>query len=94
MSKHAVLAIVAGFIVMLIIGGIFYSKLRSNLSEEEKLRAEQYAIQKQKQAIQNLEQAVGEGTAAPSTNPLGENLPEVNPIDRANPFKVYQNPFQ
>lgn len=34
------------------------------------------------------------GLEVPS-NPLGGKVPEVNPVDRANPFKdVYQNPFQ
>ena len=93
MSKHSILAIVAGFIVILIIGGIFYSMLRSNLSAEQKLRAEQ-------RALQNLNQAARQAASAPtleipSANPLDAALPKVNPVEAANPFKnVYQNPFE
>ena len=48
------------------------------------------------EAAQELGRAIEETTAVPTitTNPLGENLPEVNPVERANPFKAYQNPFQ
>ncbi len=29
------------------------------------------------------------------TNPVGGNVPELNPIEKTNPFKgVYKNPFQ
>ena len=29
------------------------------------------------------------------TNPVGENVPELNPIEKINPFKdVYKNPFK
>ncbi|MBI4121156.1 MAG: hypothetical protein HY457_02795 [Parcubacteria group bacterium] len=47
--------------------------------------------QKQEGALQSAEEASG---AVPeiSTNPA-ESVPEVNPVDRANPFK-YDNPLR
>lgn len=31
----------------------------------------------------------------PLSNPVGENLPELNPVEKTNPFKdIYKNPFE
>ena len=46
-------------------------------------------------ADESLEQALEQATDVPDTNPLGERVPDVNPIERANPFSdVNINPFR
>ena len=48
--------------------------------------------------IKTSEDIVGAVTAPEidvKSNPLGNKVPEVNPVDRANPFKnSYKNPFE
>lgn len=48
--------------------------------------------------IKTSEEAVEAVTSAEidvNQNPVNEKVPEVNPVDRANPFKdAYKNPFE
>ncbi len=64
-----------------------------------------YQVKTKQEAIQKAEDTVLksiEKTASdtipnitPQSNPIKEKLPEVNPIEKTNPFKnVYKNPFE
>jgi len=50
-------------------------------------------IKTTEEALQVLTETPLPGTDVPS-NPLGGKVPELNPLDKTNPFKdVYKNPF-
>lgn len=70
-------------IVVLLGGGIWYwLKLKEKpLTPEEK-------------AIKASTQVVTPKVVTPS-NPVGDKLPDLNPVTKTNPFKnVYKNPFE
>lgn len=64
----------------------------------EKKTAEQTAVETTQEAVQGAAQSATQGTLPetltnPQSNPA-EKLPEVNPINRTNPFKeIKTNPF-
>lgn len=67
----------------LVSGGAYYwfvIKAEKPLTPEEK-------------AVKSAGQIVAPEVIVPS-NPFGEKLPDLNPVNKANPFKdVYKNPF-
>jgi hypothetical protein len=49
----------------------------------------------QERAIETAEEIISETPSIEvPTNPLEENVPELNPIEQTNPFSQYQNPFE
>ncbi len=57
------------------------------------IKAEQPLTPEEK-AVKSAGQVVTPEVVAPS-NPFGEKLPDLNPVNKANPFKdVYKNPFE
>ena len=78
--------IIVGVLVLaLLAGGLYWFKFKKS---EQPLTPAEKAIE-------------AAATAAPTpevvtpSNPLGDKLPELNPVKKTNPFKdVYKNPFE
>ncbi|HEY4499774.1 MAG TPA: hypothetical protein VJH70_01385 [Candidatus Paceibacterota bacterium] len=69
-------------IILLVVGGIYYWKSRD---KEAPTTGE---------AIELLTETPALTDVVTPTNPLGDKVPEVNPVDKTNPFKdTYKNPF-
>ena len=79
--------------ILLIVGAIVLS-----LAIAGYLYLQKTKVADQNTAVEEATQALEDITATPelniSTNPLENKLPELNPIEKTNPFNVYQNPFQ
>ncbi len=45
------------------------------------------------QAAQAIEELTSVPEASVPTSAIEGKVPELNPVDKTNPFKVYQNPF-
>jgi len=84
-QKNAVIAVIV--IVVLIAAVIIYWSLNKT-SDQDTLQQEQQAIL---DIQENLETATQ--IDLPLVNPLDQAVPDVNPIEKTNPFKV-ANPFQ
>lgn len=68
-------------VILLIIGGVYYWKK----SQETPTTGE---------AIQSLTETPALSDIVAPANPLGDKVPDVNPVDKTNPFKdTYKNPF-
>jgi len=79
----ALLIVIVGFVILA--GAGYYWRDSFFKKEEPK-------IETRDQAIEAVTAPVVE---VPSSNPVGAAAPELNPIDRANPFKdAYKNPFE
>lgn len=90
-SKKLLFILIAAVLVIgLGIGGYFYW----NHSRKSKTEAGVKALENAEGTVEKITEKATEGTL-PSigTNPL-ENKPDVNPADKANPFKdIKTNPF-
>ena len=83
-------ALILGIVVLVIVGGTgawWYLSQKAEVIEEPA-----------PEPIKTSED-VAEAVTAPEievgSNPVENKVPEVNPVDRANPFKdAYQNPFE
>lgn len=57
-----------------------------------------YGLNKKAVPARSVEEAATAGVLpeiTPITNPVGAKLPELNPVQKANPFKdIYKNPFE
>jgi len=90
--KKLIILLVAGFLLVgLVVGGYFYWKKHKALTPEEA------AIKKAGEAADIIKKSASEGVL-PSfgleANPL-ENKPDINPVDKINPFKdIKTNPFK
>lgn len=87
MMKNKVWLIVILTIIVLAVAGYLVWNLLLQKTPEEK-------------AAESLDKTLGSAAAGvlpeinPLSNPVGNNLPETNPIDKTNPFKnIYTNPF-
>jgi hypothetical protein len=91
MKKMIILLVAVFLLVGLTVGGYFYWKKHKALTSEEA------AIKKAGEAVDIIKKSASEGVL-PSfdlgTNPL-ENKPDINPVDKINPFKgIETNPFK
>ena len=75
--------LIAGILILaLLIAGIWYWATRPE------------PIKTTEEAIKVLTETSSVEKAVAPTNPLSEKVPELNPVDKANPFKEsYKNPF-
>lgn len=57
-----------------------------------------YGLNKKATPVRSVEEAATAGVLpeiTPIANPVGGKLPELNPVQKANPFKdIYKNPFE
>ncbi len=57
-----------------------------------------YGLNKKAAPARSVEEAAIAGVLpeiTPIANPVGGKLPELNPVEKANPFKdIYKNPFE
>ncbi len=57
-----------------------------------------YGLNKKTTPVRSVEEAATAGVLpaiTPIANPVGGKLPELNPVQKANPFKdIYKNPFE
>lgn len=82
-------AFIAGLILAILIAGAagFWYWKKATITPEEK-------------AVESAEKAVESATQGtlPEINPLSnplDKLPEINPVEKSNPFKdIYKNPFK
>jgi flagellar basal body-associated protein FliL len=92
LSKKLLFILIAAVLVIgLGIGGYFYW----NYSKKSKAEAGVKALENAGSAAETITEKATEG-ALPSlgTNPI-ENKPDINPADKANPFKdIKTNPFE
>ncbi len=88
MKKSILILIVVVVIIVLGIGGYFYWKSKQTTPEQK-------ATQGAGEAAQKITEGASQGVLpSVSTNPL-ENKPDVNPVDKINPFKdIKTNPFE
>lgn len=88
MKKSILILIVVGVIIGLGIGGYFYWKSKQTTPEQQ-------ATKGAGEAVQKITESASQGVLpSVSTNPL-ENKPDVNPVDKTNPFKdMKTNPFE
>jgi len=88
MSNKNLWVVIGAVAVIVLVAGIVYWRSQKS-AEEDTLLQEQ-------QAVQNLQQAVDQTAPTldvPRINPLGESVPDVNPLEKANPFRT-KNPFK
>lgn len=89
MNKKIIVPIIIAILVIVLgIGGYFYrrNKVKTDMAKKSLEAAEE--------AAEMLNESIAKGVL-PSfqTNPL-ENKPDINPADKANPFKDFRiNPF-
>ncbi|MDP3758728.1 MAG: hypothetical protein Q8Q86_03340 [Candidatus Daviesbacteria bacterium] len=87
MNKKILIIIIAVILIIALgVGGYFYWNKKSKIEN---------ALNRASDALQKLTESVTKGVL-PSiqTNPL-ENKPDINPADKANPFKnIKINPFE
>jgi len=86
-KKEALIIIATVLLIGLIVGGYFWWK--NSASSEKK------TLEKAGEAAEKITESATKGVL-PSigTNPL-ENKPDINPADKANPFKnIITNPFK
>jgi flagellar basal body-associated protein FliL len=90
-KKNLSLLIAVPIIVVLLLVGYLFVQTKNRQAAEEK------RMQEAKQAAE-LEQSLGASTALEvdiQTNPLEEKVPELNPVEKTNPFSsAYENPFE
>ena len=80
--------ILAGTVLVLIFFATYFISRKANAPEEK--------IGQTPEQIGKSLEAVTESAKVnvPSVSPLNSAVPDVNPIEKANPFKdVYENPF-
>ncbi|MDP2638559.1 MAG: hypothetical protein Q8P06_00055 [Candidatus Azambacteria bacterium] len=85
-KKTLIIIIAATLITVLGVGGYFYWNKKSKIEN---------ALNRAGDTLQKLTESVTKGVL-PSiqTNPL-ENKPDINPADKANPYKnIKTNPFE
>ena len=83
-SKLNLVWVAAGVIAALLVGGYFLWKGAQKTSEEKAADAVSKSVESATQGV----------LPTINTNPL-EKLPELNPIDKTNPFKnIITNPFE
>lgn len=91
LSKKLLFILIAAVLVIgLGIGGYFYW----NHSRKSKAEAGVKALESAESAVEKINESATQGVL-PSlgTNPI-ENKPDINPADKANPFKdIKTNPF-
>ena len=89
MKKSILTLIVVVIIIGLGIGGYFYWKKYIKVSSEIK------AVENAGESAQKITDSATQGVLPEiNANPL-ENKPEVNPVDKTNPFKdLKTNPFE
>ena len=79
--------IILGVVALIIIGGLaawWYRSQKSEAPEPAPIKTSEDVVE----AVTAPELEVG-------SNPVENKVPEVNPVDRANPFKdSYKNPFE
>lgn len=88
MSNKNLLAVIGIIIAIAIIVGIIYWS--SQRQADTDVTDEERAVEELSGA---LEQGTQVGVDVPVVNPLDEAVPDVNPLEAANPFKI-KNPFQ
>lgn len=80
-------AIILGVVALIIIGGLaawWYKSEKIEVSAPEPIKTSEDVVE----AVTVPEIEVG-------SNPVKNKVPEINPVDRANPFKdSYKNPFE
>ncbi len=88
MNKKYIIVVSVLLILVLAVGGYFYWKSKQATPEQK-------AIQGAEEAAQKITDSASQGVLPSiSTNPL-ENKPDVNPVDKTNPFNnVKTNPFE
>ncbi len=87
-NKNLLITIGAIIIIAVVIGVIYWSSQKSGTVPGD--------MTDEGQAIDDLGKRLEEtvaGLDVPVTNPLDEAVPDVNPLEAANPFKV-KNPFE
>ena len=89
MKKSILTLIVVVIVIGLVIGGYFYWKKYIKVSLEIK------AVENAGDSAQKITDSATQGILPEiNANPL-ENKPEVNPVDKTNPFKdLKTNPFE
>ena len=89
MKKSILTLIVVVIVIGLVIGGYFYWKKYIKVSPEIK------AVENAGDSAQKITDSATQGILPEiNANPL-ENKPEVNPVDKTNPFKdIKTNPFE
>ena len=82
-------AIILGVVALIIIGGGAAWWYKAQKSAEPKPELEPI------KTSEDVVKAVTVPELEVGSNPVKNKVPEVNPVDRANPFKdAYQNPFE
>lgn len=83
-DKPKLIMIAAAIIVIIAAFGIWYWQSQKPASEPEPIKT-----------TEDVVSAVTVQEIDVRSNPVGGKVPEVNPVDRANPFKdAYNNPFE
>ncbi|OGY59707.1 MAG: hypothetical protein A3F24_02315 [Candidatus Colwellbacteria bacterium RIFCSPHIGHO2_12_FULL_44_17] len=86
-SQKQLIAIGSVFVVIILLGvGYWYVSQRQN--EET-----QQANEETNQALDSLSESLITSETVIS-NPVEGKLPELNPVEKANPYKEYKNPFE
>lgn len=80
--------VIIGLVVLIVVAGVLWGflvrKLAEPVPEPKAIKTSEDVVE----AVTTPELEVG-------SNPVQNKVPEVNPVDRANPFKdAYQNPFE
>ncbi len=91
LSKKIMLALIAIILLIGLGAGVYFYW---NYSKKSKAEAGVKALENAGNAVEKINESATQG-ALPSlgTNPL-ENKPDINPADKANPFKdIKTNPF-
>lgn len=89
MSQKGIWTTIGIIVVVLIVAGVIYWQYQAP-KEEETLDDEQSAIQ---DVQESLDAATKAAVDIPTVNPLDEAIPDVNPLEKTNPFRT-RNPFE
>jgi len=83
MNSKSVWIVTISTIIILVVAGALYWKFQSNKYINDKLN-------------ETLKDTNIDATIkVPSADPLGETVPNVNPVEKTNPFtNIYKNPFE
>lgn len=93
MEKKNLLAIVAiGAVILLAVAGYFFYPRKQQVTTPPPPAPAQQQQQPAEQQTYGTLPELGTETLA---NPVGDKLPELNPVEKANPFRGgYTNPFE
>lgn len=95
MQSKYIYAVIGVLLIAVIAVGIWYWSGKKTAPES--LVPEKSVEEKPVDATQKAIESAGRATlpeVKSIKNPLGNKLPEVNPVEKANPFKdIYKNPF-